>query len=153
MRKQLLCSGCSLVGMTFLFFGSLAACSKNNASPPDASAGDGGQPDSDAGNSQTDGGCKAGTSNDKYAVIDDMEMGTNGPIGLDGGISPPRMPGYWYNSGAKYSEDGGTLSDTSTPPQGKFAFSTLPSPTTTLNCHPSTHAARQTCTLNGLYDT
>ena len=134
--------------MAFLF-GALAACSKNNPSQPDAGAGDGGQADSDGGSS----GCKPGTSNDKYALIDDMEMGTNGPIGLDGGISPPRMPGYWYNSGAKYSEDGGTLSDTSNPPQGMFAFSTLPSPTTTLNCHASSHAARQTCTLNGLYDT
>ena len=144
MRRRA-CSGCSLIAMAFLL---QASCTKNNASQPDAVAMDGGQPDS-----SQDGGCKAGTSNDKYVLIDDMEMGTNGPIGLDGGISPPRMPGYWYNSGARYSEDGGTLSDTSNPEQGKFAFTALPSSTTTLNCHSSTHAARQACTLNGLYDT
>jgi len=144
------CSVYALIAMAFLL---QAACTKNSASQPDAGATDSGQSDSEAGSSQDDGGCKAGTSNDKYVLIDDMEMGTNGPIEFDGGISPPQMAGYWYNSGASYSEDGGTLNDTSDPPNGKFTFSALSSPTTTLNCKASTHASRQTCSLNGLYDT
>jgi hypothetical protein len=148
MRKQLLCSGGSLVGMAFL--SGLAACSKNtsHAGPP---ANDGGQPDS--GSSSSDGGCKAGAVNGTYVLIDDMETTTHGPNELDAGISAPLTPGYWYNSGAAYSEDGGTVSDTSNPPQGTFVFSALPSPTTTLDCKASTHAAHQSCVLNGLYDT
>ncbi len=140
MRKQLLCSGCSLVGMAFLF--GLAACS-NNAKHPAAV---------DSGTSPTDRGCKAGSLSETYVLIDDMEATDHGPIGL-AGIASPLSPGYWYNSGASYSDDGGAPSDTSTPRQGSFLFSTLPSPTTTLNCKASAHAARQSCMLNGLYDT
>ena len=39
------------------------------------------------------------------------------------------------------------------PPQLSFVFSALPEPTETLDCKASAHAARQFCTLNGLYDT
>jgi len=138
MRKWVLRSGCSLVGMAFLF-GS-AACSKNEGTL----ATDGGQPDS---------GCKAGAANGSYVLIDDMEKTTHGPIEFETGINPPLSQGYWYNSGAGYVSDGTTTSDTSNPPQGSFVFSALPSPTATLNCKASAHVARQFCTLNGLYDT
>jgi hypothetical protein len=139
MRKQLTGSGCSLVGMAFL--SGLAACSNNKSH-----AGDGGQPDST--------GCTAGAPNSTYVLIDDMETTTHGPIDIDAGIRPPLMTGYWYNSGAGYVADGGAApSDTSDPPQRSFVFSALPTPTKTLNCKESTHAARQLCVLNGLYDT
>ena len=144
MRKPFLGSGCSLVGMVFL--SGLAACS-GNASHPGAHA-DGGQ--SDAG----DGGCTTGDPNSTYVLIDDMETTTHGPIDIDAGIRSPLTTGYWYNSGAGYVADGGAApSDMSTPPQRSFVFSALPTPTKTLNCKVSTHAARQSCVLNGLYDT
>src|SRR3954463_2272485 len=115
MRRQLLCSGCSLIGMAFLF--QLAACSKSNPSPPDAVAMDSGT---------SDGGCKASAPDNSYVLIADMEMGTNGPIDLDGGLSSPLTLGYWYNSGASYRADGGAGSDDkSTPAQGSFAFTSL----------------------------
>ncbi len=41
----------------------------------------------------------------------------------------------------------------SNPPYMSFVFSTLPTPTTTLCGKTSAHAARQSCVLNGLYDT
>jgi hypothetical protein len=83
-----------------------------------------------------------------------METTTHGPIELvDPGIAAPLTPGYWYNSGASYATDGGTVADMSTPPQGSFVFSALTSPATTFNCKASSHAAHQSCDLNGLYDT
>jgi hypothetical protein len=96
-----------------------------------------------------------GDPNATYVLIDDMETTTHGPIKLGSGIDSPLSPGYWYNSGASYFSDAGanTSSDTSDPPQLSFAFSELPTPTNTLNCKASAHAAHQTCTLNGLYDT
>jgi len=121
--------------MAFLF--GLAACSSSK-----------GQPQPDAGQS-----CKPDGSTSNYVLIDDMETTTHGPIELTQGISSPLSPGYWYNSGASYVGDGGASSDTSNPPQLSFVFSPLPSPTTTLDCKASTHAARQSCVLNGLYDT
>ena len=133
--RQLLCSGCSLVGMALLF--GLAACSSSK-----------GQLQPDAGQS-----CKPDGSTSNYVLIDEMETTTHGPIELAQGISSPLSPGYWYNSGASYVGDGGTSSDTSNPPQLSFVFSALPSATTTLDCKASTHAARQSCVLNGLYDT
>ena len=144
MRTQLVRSVFSVVAVAFV--GGFAACSsKTSANPTDGAAKE---------TSENDGGCKAGTPDDKYVLIDDMEMGTNGPIGLDGGITAPLMSGYWYNSGASYSADGGAGSDdTSKPVQGSFAFTSLSTPTTTLNCKTSAHAARQQCELNGLYDT
>lgn len=138
MHKRLLCSGCSLVGMALLF--GLAACSKNEGAVP----ADGGQSDS---------ACKAGTPSANHVLIDDMEKTTHGPIPFEAGIKAPLSQGYWYNSGASFVSDGTTPSDTSNPPQLSFVFSTLPSPTTTLDCKASTHVARQSCTLNGLYDT
>ena len=140
MRKQVLCSRRSLVGIAFLT--GLAACS-SNASHPDA-----GSPPPDVGQ-----GCEAGPSSSSYVLIDDMETTTHGPILLDTGIVAPLTQGYWYNSGASYGTDGGVPSDTSNPPQMAFLFSALPSPTTTLNCKASAKAAHQFCTLNGLYDT
>lgn len=145
MRKQLPAPRCSLSGVALLC--GLAACS-SKTSTPDAK--DSGQPDS--GSSSTDGGCKAGSSSGTYVLIDDMETTDHGPIVLPG-IDSPLSPGYWYNSGAGYSDDAGAPSDMSTPPQGSFVFSSLPSPTTTLNCKTSAHAAHQSCSLNGLYDT
>ena len=147
MRKQLLCSGCSLVGMAFL--AGLGACS-SNTSHTDALAHDSGRPDSTP---AADGGCNPGAPSSTYVLIDDMETTDHGPIELTAGIVAPLLPGYWYNSGASYGVDGGAVSDMSTPPQGSFAFTALPSPTTTLNCKTSVHAARQSCALNGLYDT
>lgn len=147
MRKQLVGSGCSLVGLAFL--SGLAACSSSTTSHGGAAGHDGGHPDS--GNSLTDAGCKAGASKSTYVLIDDMETTTHGPIQLDTGIAPPLSPGYWYNSGANYLADAGI--DNSNPPQGSFVFSALPASTKTLNCQASAHAARQSCVLNGLYDT
>lgn len=147
MLEQLLRSGCPLLaGMAFL--SGLAACSSNtsHAGPPGH---DGGHPDSAT--PLTDGGCKAGASSSTYVLIDDMETTTHGPIQLDTGISPPLTAGYWYNSGAGYYPDAGI--DMSNPPQGSFMFSALPTPAKTLNCKESSHAARQSCVLNGLYDT
>jgi hypothetical protein len=146
MRKQLLCSGCSLVGMVFI--SGLAACS-SNTSHGGGLAMDGGHPDSKT--SPTDAGCNTGDPGSTYVLIDDMETTTHGPIELDTGIAPPLSPGYWYNSGANYFPDAGA--DMSSPPQGSFVFSALPTPTGTLNCKASAHAARQSCVLNGLYDT
>jgi hypothetical protein len=114
----------------------LAACSSHNQQPGPGQ------------------GCEAGASDPSYVLIDDMETTTHGPIEFDTGIAWPLAPGYWYNSGASYVSDGGAVpNDTSNPPQLSFAFSALPSPTTTLNCKASAHAARQSCVLSGLYDT
>ncbi len=147
MRKQLLCLGCSLVGMAFL--SGLAACSSNKSHT------DGGQPDSKTSPTDAGQGCNAGVPNPTYVLIDDMETTTHGPIEFDMGIAAPLTAGYWYNSGAGYTADAGVGSDdTSNPPQRSFVFTALPSPTTTLNCtKTSAHAARQFCVLNGLYDT
>jgi hypothetical protein len=141
MRKQLLCSGRSLVGMAFL--SGLAACSSSNASHTDA-----GNPQPDMGQ-----GCQPVAATSSYVLIDDMETTDHGPIQLATGIALPLTQGYWYNSGATYAGDAGVPGDTSNPPYMSFVFSALSSPTTTLNCKASTHAARQTCSLNGLYDT
>ena len=132
MRKQLFCSSCWLVGVALL--GELTACSSSKP-----------------GTSPTDSGCAPDALNGTYVLIDDMETTTHGPIQL--AIPSPLLAGYWYNSGASYADDAGAPSDTSNPPQLSFIFSALPSPTTTLNCKASAHAARQTCSLNGLYDT
>jgi hypothetical protein len=140
MRKQISCSGCSVVGMAFL--SGLAACA--------SSPGQAGAKDSST-TSLTDAGCMNGDPNKTYVLIDDMETTTHGPIELATGIALPLSPGYWYNSGASYLSDAGA--DTSDPPQLSFVFSALPTPTNTLNCKASAHAARQTCVLNGLYDT
>src|SRR5215831_6405031 len=116
MRKQLLCSGCSLVGMAFLT--GLAACSSN------ASHADAGNPHPDTGNPLPDTGlpvtdaapsCEAGAPDPNYVLIDDMETTTHGPILLDTGIVAPMTQGYWYNSGASYGGDAGVPSDTSNP--------------------------------------
>jgi hypothetical protein len=147
MRKPLLCLGFSLVGMVFV--SGLAACSNDKSNPGVAtggqsSGGQGGQPS---------GGqdCKAGAPSSNHVLIDDMETTPNGPIQFTTGITAPLTPGYWYNSGANYLADAGV--DMSNPVQGSFMFSALPSPTTTLSCKASAHVARQSCTLNGLYDT
>jgi hypothetical protein len=145
MRKQLTCSGCSILGLAVL--AGLAACS-SNASHPGTPGKDGGHPD--ATTPMTDAGCKPAASSSTYVLIDDMETTTHGPIQLDTIVSP-LTPGYWYNSGAGYYPDAGL--DMSSPPQGSFAFTALPKPNKTLNCKESAHAARQSCVLNGLYDT
>jgi hypothetical protein len=82
-----------------------------------------------------------------YTLIDNMETTTHGPIQL-AGINPPYTPAYWFNFGAT-DEDGG---DMATPPITMFTFTALPSPTTTLNCTESLHAAHQECLLYGQYD-
>jgi len=140
MRRQIYYSGCSVVGIAFL--SGLAACA---SSPGQAGAKDSSTTLLD------DAGCMIGDPNSTYVLIDDMETTTHGPIELDTGIASPLSAGYWYNSGAGYFSDAGA--DTSNPPQLSFVFSALPTPTTTLNCKASAHAARQTCALNGLYDT
>src|SRR3569623_1248046 len=177
MRRHLLGSGYSLVA-TIVLVG-LSACAKSPAqvgsggthggsggsssgsggslgsggSSSDASLGDASGDRADAEDAPADAGCQPDDSNATYVLIDDMETTTHGPIQLMG-VQAPLSPGYWYNSGASYVDDGGMSSnDTSDPPQGSFVFSTLPSPTKTLNCQPSAHAAHQACALNGLYDT
>lgn len=151
MLERLTGSGCSLVAIAFL--SGLAACSSNGShaggsGQAGGSGHDGGHPDA---KTPSDAGCKAGASSSTYVLIDDMETTTHGPIQLDKGISPPLTAGYWYNSGANYFPDAGA--DMSTPPQGSFVFTALPSSTKTLDCKASAHAARQSCVLNGLYDT
>jgi hypothetical protein len=145
MRKQIFRSGCSVVGMAFL--SGLAACA---SSPSQTDSKDSAQ----SPGSLSDAGCTMGDPNATYVLIDDMETTTHGPIEL-AGIASPMMPGYWYNSGASYFSDAGavTSNDTSNPPQRSFVFSALPTPTNTLNCKASAHAAHQSCALNGLYDT
>jgi hypothetical protein len=148
MRTQLLCSRCSFVGLAFL--AGVAACSSK------ASNADAGHPPPDSGNPQTDApppSCEAGAADPNYVLIDDMETTTHGPILLTTGIALPMTQGYWYNSGASYPGDGGVPKDTSNPPQMAFVFTPVPSATNTLNCKPSTYAARQSCSLSGLYDT
>ena len=182
MRSHLLGSGCWLAG-TVLLIG-LSACAKSptqvgtggthggsssgsggsssgsggsssgsGGSPGDAGHVDGSGDRTDAEDAPVDASCQPGDSSSTYVLIDDMETTTHGPIEFKG-VQAPLSPGYWYNSGAGYVDDGGMSSnDTSDPPQGSFVFSTLPSPTKTLNCQPSAHAAHQACALNGLYDT
>lgn len=149
MRKQLLCSGCSILGVALL--AGLGACSSNMGKP----GGQGGASGKGGGGGSTttlpDAGCTAGVASSSYVLIDDMETTNHGPIQLEMGIALPLTPGYWYNSGANYLPDAGI--DTSNPPQMSFAFSALPTPTTTLCGKASAHAARQSCVLNGLYDT
>jgi len=146
MRQQLIGSGCSLVGVAFL--SGFAACSSNasHANPPGHDAGH-----SNDAAPVTDAGCKANAVGATYVLIDDMETTDHGPIQLQAGITSPLTAGYWYNSGASYFPDAGL--DMSTPPQGAFMFTSIPTPTKTLDCRPSAHAARQSCVLNGLYDT
>lgn len=139
MRKQLLRRGGWRLAMAVLSAGGLAACSSNNpANPVDSGSGP---------------MCDAGALPSNYVVIDDMETTTHGPIQFSTGIVAPLTQGYWYNSGASYVGTDGGASDTSNPPQMSFVFSPLPSQTTTAGCHVSKMAARQSCTLNGLYDT
>jgi len=103
---------------------------------------------------KADAGCKPGALSGTPVLIDDMETTTHGPIEFNVGINPPLEQGYWYNSGANYVADGGVGGDTSTPAQGSFNFTALPTTTTTLDCKKtSAHAAHQLCVLNGLYDT
>jgi hypothetical protein len=147
MRKQISCSGCSVAGMAFL--SGLAACASSPGQADITGAKDSGRPDTTA--PLTDAGCKNGDPNKTYVLIDDMETTTHGPIEFATGIASPLSPGYWYNSGAGYFSDAGA--DTSDPPQLSFVFSALPTSTNTLNCKASAHAARQSCALNGLYDT
>ena len=165
MRKRLLGSGLLIC---FAFLCGLTACSKSESHPqvvgvnsghPDSGTPpadmDSGHPDSghpDSGMSSTDAGCKASATGAVYTLIDDMETTPHGPIVLKG-INLPLSPGYWYNSGANYLEDGGVTIDTSNPPQGSFVFNVLPNPHPTLDCKASAHAAHQSCALNGLYDT
>lgn len=163
MCRPHLCSGLSLMGMAILL-GSVA-CSSSTKTQPDAAANTGGAGGGgtggrggDAGTSstdaKTDAGCTPMALDGTPVLIDDMETTTNGPIQFDVGITAPLSKGYWYNSGANYVADGGATADMSTPPQGSFAFTALPSPTTTLDCKKtSAHAAHQLCVLNGLYDT
>jgi hypothetical protein len=150
MRKQLLSSsGLSILGMAFL--AGFSACSSNSAKDGGStggSTGTGGGGKSGMGGSGATGG--AGGEKGTFVLIDDMETTNHGPIQLDT-IAAPLTPGYWYNSGASYMPDAGF--DKSTPPYMSFAFSALPTPTTTLNGKTSAHAARQQCVLNGLYDT
>jgi hypothetical protein len=155
MRKHLLGSACSTFGLAFLAgLAGLAACS----STPGQTGGQGGQAGAPgkggAGGSTTplpDGGCTASGANSSYVLVDDMETTTHGPIQLAMGIAAPLTPGYWYNSGASYFPDAGI--DMSNPPYMSFVFSALPTSTTTLCGKVSAHAARQSCVLNGLYDT
>src|SRR4051794_6188049 len=102
MRRRLLCSESSVVGV-FLLCG-LAACSSNGSKPST----DSGQPDSDSGAA-----CKEMSLDKTYVLIDDMETTDHGPIQPLKGIDSPLSPGYWYNSGASYSDDAGAPSDKS----------------------------------------
>ncbi len=159
MRTQNFILGCSVVGMAFL--SGVSACTSsssqtNGAGGADSTAsggaggarsGTGGARSGTGGASRNDAGCIVGDPNSTYVLIDDMETTTHGPLEFDAGVAKPLSPGYWYNSGA------GVSGDTSDPSQLSFKFTALTAPTETLDCKASTHAARQNCTLNGLYDT
>lgn len=152
MRKQRLCSVGSLFGLAFLT--GMAACSSSPGQPGGHGASSGKGGGSGTGGSSTpapDGGCTAGAASSNYVLIDDMETTNHGPIALTMGFASPLTQGYWYNSGASYFPDAGI--DKSDPPYMSFAFSALPTPTTTLCGKTSAHAAHQSCVLNGLYDT
>jgi hypothetical protein len=155
----------SLLALAFL--GSTAACSSSNGSDGASNVDGGDAADSttsrpspgDAGSSNSDssegratdgsspidtGASDAGSFT--YVLIDDMETTTHGPIELST-ITPPLYPGYWYNSGAAVA------GDTAEPPMMSFVFAALPAPTKTLDGGVSNHAARQSCSIGGLYDT
>ncbi|HVV52528.1 MAG TPA: hypothetical protein VHO06_22870 [Polyangia bacterium] len=152
MRKQLLCSGGSIFGMAFVL--GMAACSSSMGQPGGQAGASGKGGNGGKGGSTTtlpDAGCETSGPSSSYVLIDDMETTSHGPIELAMGITSPLTPGYWYNSGANYFADAGI--DMSTPPQMSFVFSALPAATTTLCGKTSAHAARQSCVLNGLYDT
>ena len=184
MRRQRLVSGYSLAGTVLLLVGLVACAKSpaqvgtggthgsqsgsggaspgsGGSSPGSGGSGSGGSPAhadaggdlADAADASIDATCQPGDSSASYVLIDDMETTSHGPIEF-AGVQAPLSPGYWYNSGAAYVDDGGMSSnDTSDPPQGSFAFSSLTSPSKTLNCQTSNHAAHQACALNGLYDT
>ena len=153
MRKQNFILGCSVVGIAFL--SGVSACTSSSGHTNGAggadSGGAGGSRSGTGGALLNDAGCIIGAPNSTYVLVDDMEKTTHGPLEFDAGIAPPQLSGYWYNSGVSYVGDAGT--DTSDPPQLSFVFSALPAPTQRLNCKASVHAARQSCALNGLYDT
>jgi hypothetical protein len=152
MLKQLLCPGSSFFGVALLSgLAGLAACSSKSGESAKDSGSDAKTSHPEGGSSGKDAGCQNGDPGATYVLIDDMETTSHGPIEFDTGIAPPLTGGYWYNSGANYWPDAGI--DMSTPPQMSFVFTELPTPTKTLNCKVSTHAARQSCELNGLYDT
>jgi len=164
MRKRNFILGCSVVGVALL--SGVSACTSssghtgtNGAGGADSTAtGGAGGSHSGTGGSHTggalrnDAGCVVGAPNSTYVLIDDMETTTHGPLEFDAGIVRPQLSGFWYNSGANYTGDAGGV-DSSDPPQLSFRFSALSSPTSTFNCIASKHAARQSCMLNGLYDT
>ena len=155
MRKQLPCSGCSIVGWPSS--SGLGACSSSpgQTGGKGGASGKGGSGGSTSGSGgsilPTDAGCNTGIPSSSYVLIDDMETTNHGPIELAAGIASPLTPGYWYNSGANYFPDAGI--DQSNPPYMSFAFSALSTPAKTLCGKTSAHAARQSCVLNGLYDT
>src|SRR3569623_2460036 len=114
--------------------GSGGSSSGSGGAPSDASHGDASGDRADAEDAPADAGCQPDDSNATYVLIDDMETTTHGPIQLMG-VQAPLSPGYWYNSGASYVDDGGMASnDTSSPEQGAFVFTALTTPTKTFNC-------------------
>jgi hypothetical protein len=153
MDQTLRCASALVIVGTAAFAGA-GGCSSSNASPPGPDAGNGsdatsGVTDSaatnpDGASSSSDGGT-GGAASYTYVLIDDMETTTHGPIEL-GGINTPQTPGYWFNFGAAVT------GDTANPPIMMFAFTALPTPTTTYGGAMSAHAAHQVCALNGLYD-
>jgi hypothetical protein len=183
MRRLLLCLGCTLAGFGLVAACSKSSNNPNpdggtqqpDSGMPQPDSGmpqpDGGMPQPDGGMPQPDGGmpdgstpdggmpdagqvCDPDASTSSYVLIDDMETTMNGPIQFMTGIADPLTPGYWYNSGASYTGDDGGVADMSNPPQMSFTFTALAAQTKTLGCSKtSDHAAHQSCTLNGLYDT
>lgn len=84
-----------------------------------------------------------------YALIDDMESTTHGPI-LLATVVAPLSPGYWFNFGANVRV-GAAGGDTATPTINQFVFSPLPSPMTWRG-RASKNGAHQACSLTGQYD-
>ncbi|MDP9036448.1 MAG: hypothetical protein M3O50_16730 [Myxococcota bacterium] len=129
---------------------SFAGCSSSNgtpSSPTDAGPADAsnGNPSSDASSSSAD--AAADGPGGVLVLVDDMESTTSGPILLTG-ITAPLSPGYWYNSGAQFTDAG----DMAQPAEGMFAFSGF-APAVIRNGRASSHAAHQVCTLAKQYDT
>ncbi|MDP9150071.1 MAG: hypothetical protein M3O36_09045 [Myxococcota bacterium] len=129
---------------------SLAGCSSSNAAPTTAS--EAGTADASAGDSSSEASSASGDAAmdgppGVLVLIDDMETTSHGPIKLTG-IAAPLSPGYWYNSGAQFTDAG----DMAQPAEGMFAFSSF-APAVLRNGMASSHAAHQVCTLAKQYDT
>lgn len=81
----------------------------------------------------------------EYVKVDDMEVGTNGPIALQPS-AVGEVPGGWFD----FVSAGSPLNTASPSP---FAYATLPAPQTTWPGVTSTRAAHVACSVNDAFGT